>query len=223
MLARPQLQEFHPIISLSSRSKGIDAHCPQPPTSKLTRFNVGDVENPDFNRIPLAGGYPQGEADLEVVLQVHEPLILQQGKRALILGHSSGGWSQPTPLDQTSKVPGSKNQLKTRKGKGLSGGITGVLYIGALLIPSKDGMLLGLPFPQCHVSGNKNISAAGLATVKEPETYRFNDLDRGEAEKRFKTSELTIYSSPAGHYPHLSWTDGLVETVQDFLRKVEKI
>jgi len=37
-----------------------------------------------------------------------------------------------------------------------------------------------------------------------------------------KTGKFTVYRSPAGHSPHLSWTDGLVETVQDFVARIKK-
>jgi hypothetical protein len=49
-------------------SQGIDAYCPQLPTSNLHQLNVGDVNNPDFEREPPAGGYPQGEEDTEALL-----------------------------------------------------------------------------------------------------------------------------------------------------------
>jgi hypothetical protein len=41
------------------------------------------------------------------------------------------------------------------------------------------------------------------------------------AQQTQKTGDFTIYRSPAGHSPHLSWTDGVVSTVQDFVSKVE--
>jgi hypothetical protein len=36
-----------------------------------------------------------------------------------------------------------------------------------------------------------------------------------------KTGDFTIYRSPAGHSPHISWTQGVVETIKDFLLKAE--
>jgi hypothetical protein len=36
-----------------------------------------------------------------------------------------------------------------------------------------------------------------------------------------KTGEFTIYRSPAGHSPHLSWTQGLIGVIQDFMSKIE--
>lgn len=35
-----------------------------------------------------------------------------------------------------------------------------------------------------------------------------------------KTGEFTMYRCPAGHSPHLSWTEGVVDTVLDFVQKV---
>lgn len=35
-----------------------------------------------------------------------------------------------------------------------------------------------------------------------------------------KTGKFTVYHCPAGHSPHLSWTSGVVETVQDFASKI---
>ena len=32
--------------------------------------------------------------------------------------------------------------------------------------------------------------------------------------------DVTVYRSPAGHSPHLSWTEGLVEKVQEFGQKI---
>jgi hypothetical protein len=37
-----------------------------------------------------------------------------------------------------------------------------------------------------------------------------------------RTGEFTRYQCPAGHSPHLSWTDGVVKTVQDFVNKIEE-
>lgn len=36
-----------------------------------------------------------------------------------------------------------------------------------------------------------------------------------------KTGAFTLYSCPAGHSPHLSWTGGLVEKIQDFIKKAD--
>lgn len=80
---------FIPLVD-ALKFSGIDAHCPQLPTSDLNKLNIGDVENPKFDLGPPVGGYLQGEQDVEVVNNVLEPL-LQQGKRVLLLGHSTGG------------------------------------------------------------------------------------------------------------------------------------
>ncbi|KUI59643.1 hypothetical protein VP1G_11025 [Cytospora mali] len=36
-----------------------------------------------------------------------------------------------------------------------------------------------------------------------------------------KTGDFTMYRSPAGHSPHLSWTEGVVDTTLDFVEKIE--
>lgn len=35
-----------------------------------------------------------------------------------------------------------------------------------------------------------------------------------------KTGDFTIYHSPAGHSPHLSWTEGVADSALDFVRKI---
>lgn len=35
-----------------------------------------------------------------------------------------------------------------------------------------------------------------------------------------KTGEFKMYHCPAGHSPHLSWTDGVVDTVLDFVNNI---
>lgn len=40
------------------------------------------------------------------------------------------------------------------------------------------------------------------------------------AQQSQKTGDFTIYRSPAGHSPHLSWTDGVVNIVQEFVSKL---
>ena len=36
------------------------------------------------------------------------------------------------------------------------------------------------------------------------------------------TPPFTVYHCPAGHSPHLSWTDGVVDTVEKFLAKAQE-
>jgi hypothetical protein len=51
------------------KAKGIDAVCPQLPTADLTKLNVGDLANPDFDRGPPAGGYPKVKHHHETSLE----------------------------------------------------------------------------------------------------------------------------------------------------------
>lgn len=36
-----------------------------------------------------------------------------------------------------------------------------------------------------------------------------------------KTGEFTIYRCPAGHSPHLSWTEGVFHTALEFVQKIQ--
>lgn len=135
------------------QGRGIAAYCPQLPTADLAKLNVGDVHNPDFDRGPPPGGYPQGEDDTEAVLGVLKPLV-ENGKDVLLVGHSSGGWvaTQAAQRDL---------QADVRKSRGLDGGIIGILYVGAFVIPvgesvhsffqPKDGNVVTPPFMIFHV------------------------------------------------------------------------
>ncbi|KAI0517845.1 alpha/beta-hydrolase [Xylaria bambusicola] len=137
----------------SLRAIGIDAHCPQLPTSDLKKLNVGDDNNPDFDRGPPEGGYPQGHEDTETILSVLGPSVNQR-KRVLMIGHSSGGWV-------ATEAARPELQATTRRDQGLAGGIIGILYIGAFVIPvgesihgffqPNDGSFAVPPFLDFHV------------------------------------------------------------------------
>ncbi|KAI1746705.1 alpha/beta-hydrolase [Xylaria castorea] len=242
-------------------------YCPQLPTSDLTKLNVGDTNTPDFDQEAPEGGYPRGREDTDTILGILKPLILEQDKRVLIVGHSSGGWV-------ATEAARPELQTKTRKDQGRAGGIVGIFYIGAFIIPvgesvhsffqPKDGSFMVPPFLEFHKPG-----AAGLATPKDANKFFFNDLESKVAKKwaatltaspvlptqlsnnayaalpcaylilegdmtlpkdyqksmvalqAKKTGDFTLYRCPAGHSPHLSWTDGTVGTIQEFIKKIE--
>jgi hypothetical protein len=81
-------------LSFLSSLKGsrIEAHSPQLPTSDLSKLTVGDILNPDFNRDPPPGGYPQPADDVKIVQTLLKRLIVEDGKNIIVLGHSSGGF-----------------------------------------------------------------------------------------------------------------------------------
>ncbi|KAK8132281.1 alpha/beta-hydrolase [Apiospora kogelbergensis] len=244
---------------------GMDAYCPHLPTADLSKLNVGDVNQPDFDREPPAGGYPQGDEDTQAVLSILEPLVLKEGKKVLLVAHSSGGWV-------ATQAARPELQFKARNANGQPGGIVGILYMGAFVIPvgesihsffqPKDGTAVVPPFMEFHKHG-----ISGLGTMVKPEKFLFNDMDQNEAKewattltaspilttkltndaysalpcgylvlegdmtlpKEYqegmaamqaeKTGEFSIYRCRAGHSPHLSWTQGVVETAQEFLSK----
>jgi hypothetical protein len=134
--------------------RGIEAACPQLPTSDLSKLNVGDPSKPNFDLGPPEQGYPQGKEDADAVLEVVRPLI-EQGKKVLLLAHSSGGWV-------ATQVAEPELHFKTRREKGFEGGIIGLFYMGAFIIPvgesvsgffqPKEGPPVTPPFMQFHVS-----------------------------------------------------------------------
>lgn len=140
-------------------SRGINAYCPQLPTADLAKLDVGDVTKPDFDRPPPPEGYPQGEEDTQAVLEVLEPLI-EKGKNVLLIAHSSGGWV-------ATEAARPELQAKTGAEKGLSGGLIGIFYMGAFVIPvgesissffqPKDGSFVTPPFMTFHVSSRRQF------------------------------------------------------------------
>ncbi|KAI5921418.1 alpha/beta-hydrolase [Camillea tinctor] len=146
------------------------------PAPYMPLLNVGDVDKLDFDLGPPAGGYPQGEGDLKAIFGVLNPL-LDQGKRALLLAHSSRRW-----VATEAARPG----LQAKHG--LPGDIIGILYVGAFIIPAgksvhsffqpKDGSFVTPPFITFH-----KHDGAGLGTMVEPEKFLFNDLEQGEAQR----------------------------------------
>ncbi|KAJ4303909.1 hypothetical protein N0V88_001509 [Collariella sp. IMI 366227] len=251
------------------QAQGIAAYCPQLPTADLAELNVGDVANPDFDREPPLGGYPQGDEDTEAVLSVLKPLVAA-GKDVLLVGHSSGGWVATQAAQH-------HLQAKSRRaqGLGLAGGVVGILYAGAFVIPvgesvnsffqPKDGNFVTPPFMTFHKHG-----AAGLGTIVEAEKFLFNDLDEPTAKQwaatltaspiltskltndaystlpcaylvlegdltlpreyqegmvalqASKTGPFQVYRCPVGHSPHLSWVEGMVDTIRDFFEKIQE-
>jgi pimeloyl-ACP methyl ester carboxylesterase len=159
------------------KSEGIDAYCPQLPTSDLTKLNVGDIDHPNFDLGPPTGGYPQGEQEVDVILGVLKPLV-DQGKSVILLGHSAGGWA----ATQAAKK---EFQAKERTKQELPGGIIGILYVGAFVIPEgesihsffqpKDGTAVVPPFMKFHVS--HLILLDSLQLINSPRNTARKDLE----------------------------------------------
>jgi pimeloyl-ACP methyl ester carboxylesterase len=151
---------YLPLID-ALKAEGIDAYCPQLPTSDLARLNVGDVHRPNFDLGPPPEGYPQGEQDTEVILSILESLVEEQGKKVILLGHSAGGWT----ATQAAKK---ELHVKERAKQELAGGIIGILYVGAFIIPvgesihsffqPKDGTAVVPPFMTFHVSHCQTVN-----------------------------------------------------------------
>ncbi|CAI6339204.1 unnamed protein product [Periconia digitata] len=137
--------------------------------------------SPNFDLDPPSGGYPQGEEDTQAVLAVLKLLIENQNRRVLLVAHSGGGFAATQ-----SAIP--ELQEKHRRSRGLTGGLFGIFYYGAFIVPlgeslhttlqPKDGQIVTPPWLQFH----KN-ERAGIGTVFEPEKYLFNGLDEGQIKK----------------------------------------
>ncbi|KAH7091606.1 Alpha/beta hydrolase fold-1 [Paraphoma chrysanthemicola] len=170
--------EFYQPLIETFASHGIEAHCPQLPSSDPSKLNVGDINAPNFDRDPPVAAYPQGDADAKVITDSLHNLITESGKRVIILAHSAGGW-----VGTQAAVP--PFQEKVRREKALKGGIVGLFYFGAFVIPldesihsffqPKDGNVVVPPWLEFHPNG--------LATLKDPEQFLFHDLCAEEVTK----------------------------------------
>lgn len=144
-------QPYQPFLAALEES-GIEAHCPQLPSSDLHKMNVGDVSEPDYDREPPPNGYPQPADDVKVVRKILDHLIVDTNKHVLLLGHSSGAFTATMAA-----IP--ELQAHMRKRKGAGGGIIGIFYECGFLIPvgesvhsffqPKDGSAAVIP-PYCQ-------------------------------------------------------------------------
>lgn len=145
---------YLPLID-ALKARGVEAHCKQLPTSDLSKHNVGDVKNPNFDLESPPDGYSQGDDDTKVVTEALRRLVEEQGKNVLVLAHSAGGW-----VATQSAVPELHERI--RREKGLTGGIIGIMYFAAFIIPvgesihsffrPKDGSVFVPDWVNVHVS-----------------------------------------------------------------------
>lgn len=134
-------------------AKGIEAYCPQRPTCDLSQLNVGNVNNPDFDRREPPGGYPLPSDDAAEIGLLLDKLIAQ-GKSVLLVGHSSGGWVAAEAAIHARQAP-----VRARNNE--TGGVIGMFFIGAFIIPQgqsvhtffqpPDGKIVTPPFMRFHV------------------------------------------------------------------------
>ena len=148
-------EPYQPFLA-ALKARGIEGYCPQLPTSDLSKMNVGDIFNPDYDRDPPPDGYPQPPQDVEVVHEILTKLIEEESKSVILIGHSAGGF-----VATAAAIP--SLHAKNRRAKGESGGIAGNFYECAILVPvgesvysffqpDKDGSALVLsPFCEIHV------------------------------------------------------------------------
>ena len=136
-------------------SRGVEAYCPHRLTCDLKELNVGNISNPDFDLGPPLQGYPSEIDDVQAMEKLLDKLINQESKPVLLLGHSSGGI-----VAAQAATP--ELQYKPRQANGHQGGVVGIFYVGAFVIPvgksvhtffqPKEGPRFTPPFVQFHVS-----------------------------------------------------------------------
>ena len=124
-------EPYQPFVDFLA-AQGVKAHCPQLPTSDLTKLNISDPANPDYDNPPPPQGYPQPAEDAFVLNQVINQIV-SQGKYVVVIGHSSGGFA-------AAYVTEPELQARVRKAKGQTGGILGIFFECAFLIPPNDSV-----------------------------------------------------------------------------------
>ena len=153
-------EPYQPFIK-ALKAQGIEAYCPQLPSSDLRQMNVGDISNPDYDKDPPLNGYPQPVDDAKVLHELLSQLIINVGKHVLLVGHSAGAFT-------ATMVAIPELQAPTRKAKGALGGIIGLFYESGFVIPvgesvhsffqPKDGSEAVIPpYCQFHVSPQKKL------------------------------------------------------------------
>lgn len=144
-------EPYQPFI-IALRAQGIEAYCPQLPSSDLLKLDIGDPSNPDYSRAPPPNGHPQPSDDAVIITELLHQLVTESGKQVLLIGHSSGAFT-------ATMVAVPELHAKTRKASGAPGGIVGIFYECGFLIPPgesvhrffqpKDGSDAIIP-PYCH-------------------------------------------------------------------------
>ncbi|KAL2007281.1 hypothetical protein VTN00DRAFT_8719 [Thermoascus crustaceus] len=199
------------------KAHGIDAYCPQRPSCDLSKLNI-------------------------VVVQLLGRLVNEDGKLVLLAAYSSGGW-----VATEAALPAL--HTTSRRATGKPGGVIGIFCFGAFVIPvgesvssffkPKDGTSVTPPWVEFHKSG--------LGTITNGPRFLFNDMDEASAQtlpcaylvleydqmlpneyqegmvvlqSKKSGRPFTVYSDPTSHSPHFSWTDGLVERLEDFAGKI---
>lgn len=125
-------EPFQPFLA-ALKAQGVEAYCPQLPSSDVSKMNVGEPSNPDYDRDPPPNGYPQPDDDVKVVSDLLNRLIKTLGKHVLLMGHSAGAFT-------ATMVAIPEFQAKVRKGKGAPGGIIGIFYECGFLIPPGESV-----------------------------------------------------------------------------------
>lgn len=168
---------YEQFLTAVERDLGFETHCPQLPSSDLTKLDVGDVNAPDFERPPPSNGYPGQTDDAAVVRTLLTRLIEEDHKEVLIAAHSSGGWTATEAA-----VPAL--QRKKRREAGLDGGIIGILYITAFVAPlGKSLAELAVPDEGSQLPAYVTIHVCASSSTHDAVTTSFSGYSSCSAQK----------------------------------------
>ncbi|KAL9090098.1 MAG: hypothetical protein Q9159_002163 [Coniocarpon cinnabarinum] len=129
----PQYDIAGPVNSDTLQAEGVSAHCPQLPTSDLRLMNIGDIQNPDYDRAIPENGYPAPADDVAIVAALLSRLILENHEHVLLVGHSSGAL-----VATQAATPALQSQNLRKSGK--QGGIIGLFYVSGVLVPVGESL-----------------------------------------------------------------------------------
>lgn len=107
--------------------KGVKAYAPLVPTVNVVQNDVTNEQDPVFSTAEPTEGWPTPDDDAAAIEEDVVALI-NQGRKVIIIGHSNGGMA----ATQAAKP---EYHAAFRAKQGLKGGVIGILYISAYLLP----------------------------------------------------------------------------------------
>jgi hypothetical protein len=69
--------EPYQLFIAALKGDGVEAYCPQLPSSDLAKLNVGELSSPDYDRPLPPDGYPQPSDDVVVINELLTRLIVE--------------------------------------------------------------------------------------------------------------------------------------------------
>ncbi|KAK4243665.1 hypothetical protein C7999DRAFT_44560 [Corynascus novoguineensis] len=227
------------------QDRGILISCPQLQTADLAKLNVGNVHKPDFNRkLPLeagknvllvghsSGGWVATQAaqdDIQAKVRKSKGLaggvigILYVGALVISVGESSHSFFQPKDGNFVT------HPFMTFHKYGADG-LGTIINVERFLFNDLDeasakkwaATLKASPVLTTRLTNDAYSSLPCAYLVLDKDLTLPREYQEGMASlQSCKTGNFPIYHCLAGHSPHLSWTEGLVNTIQDLVEKIQ--